>query len=234
MVNDGGLLLLFDIDGTLVRTGGAGMRAFSRSLAEHFGWDNALEAVSPAGKTDRSIAQEVARVRLGRELTAAETTRVFSRYLALLRTELATADGFRVLPGIRAFLERESRRARHVLGLATGNLERGARLKLEPLGLQRFFPFGGFGSDAEVRADVVRIAIARGEASAGRRFARERIVIVGDTPLDVAAADVVGVRSLAVATGPHGMDALRAAGADCVVPDFTAIETIDAFLAGLA
>ncbi len=224
-------MFLFDVDGTLIRTNGAGVRAFNRGLQPTLGSDEALADISPAGKTDIGIAQEAARRRLGRELTAGELETVFTRYLACLQEELDRAAGFRVLPGIREFLEARIGEPRTLLGLGTGNLEAGARLKLSRGDLNRFFRFGGYGSDSPDRAELLRLGKARGETLAGRTLAARRVIVVGDTPLDVLAGKAIGARTLAVATGPVSAGQLAVSGADAVLESFADAAGLERFLA---
>ncbi len=215
----GPLVLLFDLDGTLVRTGGAGVRAFERGFVEALGWAGALDGLSMAGRTDPSIAQEAARRRIGRDLSEPELAAVFAHYLACLPGELAAAPAYRVLPGVREFLEAHRDDPGTRLGLGTGNLEPGAHLKLARGGLDGYFAFGGYGSDARERTELLRVGIRRAEAGLGERVPPERVVVIGDTPLDIAAGRAVGARTLSVATGPYAPAVLAEAGADAVFED---------------
>jgi phosphoglycolate phosphatase-like HAD superfamily hydrolase len=179
------------------------------------------------GKTDPLIVEEIFLTFLGRPPSAAEQEAVIEKYLAYLQDEVARTDRYRIMPGVmEALAVLEARGA--TVGLATGNVERGARIKLERGDLWRRFPFGGYGSDAAERHRVVAHAVERGCAHAGRRFAAEEIWVIGDTPRDVAAAHECGARAIGVATGPHPPAALAACGADLVW------ETLDALPAWLA
>jgi phosphoglycolate phosphatase-like HAD superfamily hydrolase len=206
------VLYLFDLDGTLMTSAGSGGRAFARACRELLGIERALDGIILHGNTDPSILEEACRAKLGRAPSAGEQAAVLARYLQHLEEELRESR-VEVLPGVAALLERlEARGAQ--LGLATGNVEGGARLKLSAAGLWHRFPFGGFGSDHHERAELVRVAIARAEERAGCSIARHEIRLIGDTPRDIAAARHVGVRAIGVATGMHDMDALDRAGAD--------------------
>lgn len=225
------LVLLFDLDGTLVRTGGAGVRAFERGFAEALGWSGALDGLSMAGRTDPGIAQAAALRRIGRELSEPELASVFARYLACLPDELAAAPAFRVLPGVREFLEAHRDDPGTRLGLGTGNLEAGARLKLARGGLDGYFTFGGYGSDARERTEVLRAGIRRAEAGLGARVPPERVVVIGDTPLDAAAGRAIRARTLCVATGPYGSAVLAGdANADAVFDDLADLAAVEAVL----
>jgi phosphoglycolate phosphatase-like HAD superfamily hydrolase len=148
--------------------------------------------------------------------------------LKYLEDELARAERFGVMPGVTRALDLLEAHGGATVGLATGNLERGAEIKLRRGDLWHRFAFGGYGSDAAERSRLVARAIERGEAHAGRRFARTEIFVIGDTPRDVAAAHACGVPVIAVATGPHRVDALHACGADFVM------ETLEEFPSWLA
>jgi phosphoglycolate phosphatase-like HAD superfamily hydrolase len=141
------------------------------------------------------------------------------RYVELLPEELA-AGKIDVLPGVRELLEALAADERVLTGLLTGNIEPGARLKLGAVGLWPYFAVGAFGSDSAHRADLPSIAVARAEALDGRRYAGKQVVVVGDTPADIACGVGMGVRSVAVATGRYSRDELAAHGPDAVLDDF--------------
>jgi phosphoglycolate phosphatase-like HAD superfamily hydrolase/ribosomal protein S18 acetylase RimI-like enzyme len=214
--------VLLDVDGTLLRAGGAGRRAFERALADHLGpVDGAIAELRFDGMTDRLIVRESLRL-LGRPFDERTCDAILGRYLAHLPAEL-TGPGFRVLPGVASLLA-ELRDRRAAFGLCTGNVAGGARAKLAHGGLDRFFDWGpagmhGFAEDGEARERVVAAAVARVAVGLGRPVAPAEVLVVGDTPRDVAAAHAVGCAALCVATGTFDAAALRAAGADAVVPD---------------
>jgi phosphoglycolate phosphatase len=214
-------LLLFDVDATLVRTGGAGLRAMDRAFDKIMHWPGALEKISPAGRTDPSIAHEISRIQRGCNMSPEELESVFNCYLEYLAEELENAPGYRVLPGIEKFLEKISQAPDFLLGLGTGNLEAGARLKLKPAGLNRFFNFGGFGSDAEQRPEVLQIGVKQAQAFSGQTIAPGQVLVIGDTQHDVQAGQAIGARTLAVATGPYSVKELQAFQPDWVIQDFT-------------
>ena len=225
------LLLLFDVDGTLIRTDGAGVRAFNRGFQDVMGWENALGTFSAAGMTDMAIVHRVARWFRGSDLEPEEMQNVFDRYLALLPDELSgSGSGYRVLPGIQPFLEKYSHDGNILIGLGTGNLERGAQIKLKHGGIDAFFKFGGFGSDALTRAELLGVGVARGETLAGGPIPRERVVVIGDTPLDIAAGRALGAKTLAVTTGPFKAGELQAHAPDAVVADFTETQLLETCL----
>jgi phosphoglycolate phosphatase-like HAD superfamily hydrolase len=214
-------VILFDLDGTLVSTGGAGVRALDSAFLRHQGIRRAMEGVSPAGKTDPLIVVEVFEKKLGRRPAAGEMETLHDSYHEFLAEELARTEGYRVMDGVRAVLDALVGRDDLLLGLGTGNWERGARLKLERAGLNGYFSFGGFGSDAEDRPSVLRAGVRRAEAKLGRAVPPRDVLVIGDTILDVKAGKAIGAVTVAVACG-HGREAeLRASGPDAYLEDFT-------------
>lgn len=226
----GPLLLLFDVDATLIRTHGAGMRAMEQAFQEVMGWGDFFKGYSPAGMTDPAIADGISEKRRGKIMEAAEKKRVFDRYLALLEVELRLSSEFEVLPGIVPFLETWTEDDRGVLGLGTGNLEAGAKLKLDRGNLNHFFEFGGYGSDASIRSQVLQISKERGEAYLGYPVDSQKVVVIGDTPHDINAGKAIGARTIAVETGPFDFTQLHAHQPDLVVKDFSEVEAIEHFL----
>ena len=216
-------MLLFDIDLTLIDTGGAGVRALNRAIEEILDLGEALQGVAPHGKTDPAIVREACLKGGLRDIDRIEavTGTILERYVSLLEHEIAQSANYSVLPGIREVLEEVCTREDIVLGLATGNVEQGARIKLERGGLNPYFPFGGFGSDSEDRTEVVRHAVREGFRWKRVDVAPENTFVIGDTPKDVAAGRLAGFRTIAVATGHHGTEELERTGADLVIEDFS-------------
>ena len=199
------ILYLFDIDGTLLRADGAGARAFETTLAACFGLElGSARGVRFGGKTDPQILDEILVLRRGAPATADERERFMAAYLPALDAELAASPGFRVLPGVVAALDWLASRADVVLGVATGNIAKGARAKLARAGLAERFAIGGYGCDSANRAELVACAIERGRAAGASR----EVVVVGDTVHDIAAARACGAVAAAVATGSDARDAL--------------------------
>lgn len=211
-------LLLFDIDMTLISTGGAGIRALESAFRLVADRPRALDGVRPHGKTDPAIVREACAGQ-GLEVSPELVDRILDAYLTFLGGEVRRSPTYRVLPGVVALLERLAGSG-VVVGLATGNIEHGARIKLERGALNRFFDFGGFGSDSEDRAEVVRTAARRGRESAGVDIAATDTFVIGDTPMDVAAGRTAGFQTIAVASGSYRPEELEQAGADWVLPDF--------------
>ena len=213
-------LLLFDIDGTLVLTGGAGIRALNRAFRQVVGIENAMDGIRPHGKTDPAIVREIF-VGKGRNGHTPDTVvRILDAYVGFLPDEVRSSTTYRILPGILSFLETFKEHPGIVCGLATGNVEQGARIKLERGNLNSYFRFGGFGSDAENRTDLVRRAAEKGILQAGQTIDPQDIFVIGDTPLDIEAGKGAGFRTVGVATSDYSRDLLEAAGADLVMSDF--------------
>ncbi|MEW6584635.1 MAG: HAD family hydrolase [Nitrospirota bacterium] len=211
-------LVLFDIDGTLIDSGGAGVRALELALKELFSVENGFHGISMAGKTDPSIMREGLKKHGLSENGNLEL--VIEAYLAHLSREIENSRR-KIKPGIYDVLERLMTIADVGIGLLTGNLERGARIKLEPFNLNSYFPTGAFGSDDEDRNKLLPVAVARFEDLTGEKIRIEESVIVGDTPRDVECAKICGAKCVGVATGPYPFKALVDAGADYVFQDLT-------------
>lgn len=214
------MLLLFDVDGTLVRVGGAGRRALGRAFEKVAGIPDAMDGVRLDGSTDLAIIEAAFRVHRNRAPHGSEEIdALIAAYLELLDEELAaTPHAYEVLPGAVELANAACTSGRCAVGLATGNVERGARKKLERANLNAAFAFGGFGSDAASRPDLVARAVERGQKYAldryGRAFPREEIFVIGDTELDVAAARAVGAVAVGVLAGCNVKDALIASKPD--------------------
>jgi phosphoglycolate phosphatase len=220
-------LILFDIDGTLMSAGSAAARAFHRGLLEVFGTAGPIEGHSFAGKTDPQIALELLTAAgLDRDDITARFPALWEAYLTDLPDEL-TRSRIRVFAGVTALLERIERRANDTaLGLLTGNIEPGARLKLDAAGIGfGRFTVGAFGSDHAERPELPAVAVHRAERRFGHRFAGKDIVVIGDTPYDIACGESLGVRTIAVATGSYPADELAACGPDHL---FESLEETDA------
>lgn len=210
-------LVLFDIDGTLVLTGGAGVRAMNRACEELIGSADALQGIAVAGRTDWSILGD-ALERLGRRLDDDLFGRLRDRYAELLGEEiLHQGSGFHgALPGVTALLDELQSRPDVHLGLLTGNFRRTARIKLERFDLWRYFPCGAFGDDAADRNELVPFAVTRARACGVPDLPARHVIVVGDTPNDIACAQAAGAVPVGVATGHYSADQLRACGAETV------------------
>jgi len=214
--------VLFDIDGTLVLTGGAGVRAMARAIETVTGHRDALEHIPIAGRTDWSILHD-ATAGAGLELDATLFARLRDQYIAYLRDEVLRHGTGRkgVMPGIRGLLDRLQAHPDVWLGLLTGNFIEGARLKLEYFDLWKYFRCGAYGGDAADRNALVPVALDRARKEGMPDVAPDRVFVVGDTPHDVACARAVGAVPIAVATGSYSVDELRQSGADIVFADLS-------------
>jgi phosphoglycolate phosphatase-like HAD superfamily hydrolase len=213
-------LLLFDIDGTLLDSGGAGTRSLDFAFRDIFSIEDAFRGISMAGKTDLQIIREgLTKHRL--PSGNGGIPGIIDAYLAHLSAEIGTSTK-RLKPGIReALTALGGKKSEFQLGLLTGNLEPGARIKLGAFGINEYFPSGAFGSDHEDRNQLLPIAVERFRALCGRDFSYEQCIIIGDTPRDVACARPYGAFCIAVATGPYNTSSLSEAGADIVVEDLS-------------
>lgn len=214
-------LLLFDVDQTLINTGGAGLRALSRACQKLLGLENATEGVSPHGKTDPAIIREILLAHAGTDSNLeSRLESILTTYLSFLREEVELSRTYRVLPGILEVLREMSARGDVMLGLATGNIEEGARIKLHRGDLNRYFAFGGFGSDSEERTALVRRAAEAGIQKCGREICPDDVYVIGDTPRDIEAGRDAGFKTVGVATGSYSVDQLRESGATLAISDF--------------
>jgi phosphoglycolate phosphatase len=213
-------IALFDIDGTLVKSDGVGRRSISRAFEREFGRADACDDFRFDGLTDRLIAKRgLAAIAVpGSE---DNVQRLFAAYLEILEQEVGCArpDQYRLQPGIERAVLR-ARSANVAVGLGAGNLREGARIKLSRLGIYRHFDFGGFGCDAEDRVELVRRGAERGAAWLGRPLAECRVVVIGDTPHDVRAAQGIGAECIGVGTGAYSAADLLATGATQAFDDF--------------
>jgi phosphoglycolate phosphatase len=205
--------VLFDIDGTLLVTGGAGGAAWQRGFEELYGVEANVAEHTDAGMTDPEIVRIVFREAIGREGSAEERAKAIGAYLKHLPDTVAESGGYRVMPGVEELLDRLID-AGLLLGLVTGNIETAAHIKLARAGLNRFFSFGGYGSDSPDRTEVTEAALHRGELVSGGTLQDGACIAVGDTPRDVRAGHGAGIRVVGVATGSYGADQLEAASAD--------------------
>jgi phosphoglycolate phosphatase-like HAD superfamily hydrolase len=215
-------LVLFDVDGTLLTASGAGKRALDRALRDVYGTAGPIDAYDFRGGTDPQIVRDLLRLAgLDDAVIGAREAALYRRYEAFLEAEVGDGRGVTVYPGIPELVEALVSRADAVVGLLTGNIEAGARIKLQPTGLLPHFRLGAYGSDDGDRTRLPRVAAGRAEALVGRAFGGPDTVIIGDTPRDIGCARAFGARAIAVATGWHSVDDLAAHRPDHVFADFS-------------
>lgn len=212
--------MLWDIDGTLLYTGGAGAVAWQRAFEELYGVEANIEEHTRSGMTDPEITEIVFEEVIGRKGSEEERAAVVARYLEYMPEAVAESKGYEVKPGIAEILPRLAE-AGVVQGLVTGNVEPAARIKLARGDLDRYFTFGGYGSDARDRVKVTAKAIERGGEAAGAPLDLAATIAVGDTPRDVAAGHGAGIRVVGVATGAYSVAEQEEAGADWAIADVT-------------
>jgi phosphoglycolate phosphatase-like HAD superfamily hydrolase len=226
-------LLLFDIDGTLLLSGGAGARAIDRAFADLYGIESAFEGVVPDGKTDPLIFEEIFDNH-DLEITDRESAirALADRYAQHMPASMAASSGARLMPGAAALVEALAERDDLVLGLLTGNFETTGRIKLAHFDLDRHFAFGAFAGDNGDRNRLVPVAVDRAERMLGRTIGLGRhVFVIGDTPRDVECALIHGATAVGVAASRYSADDLLAAGAHQVLPS---LEDIDEFMTAIA
>ena len=217
-------LILFDIDGTLLLSGGAGKRALNRTFQELFDVPDGFDKIPVAGRTDRLIFED-ALTRAGVVADRDEHDQFYDRYFDLLEEEILNPGPRKgVMPGVRILLSQLGELSNVTTALLTGNFSRAARIKLEYFDLWHHFVCGAFGDDALARDDLVPVAVDRARQRGVALPSADRVVVVGDTPLDIQCAKVAGARSVAVATGIFNEQLLQTQGADIVLKDLTDTE----------
>jgi len=226
-------LVLFDIDGTLVLTGRAGIRAMNRACEEVIGHVGALDGIPVAGRTDWIILHDALGA-IGHALDDDLFARLRDAYVGHLEEAIAEpGEGVKaVMPGIRPLLDTLAARPDVFLALLTGNFERSARIKLAHFDLWRYFRCGAFGDDAADRNALVPFALERAKGCGLEAIPPESIFVIGDTPHDVACARAVGAVPIAVATGTFTVDQLRASGAGIVFEDLSDTDAVLRVIAG--
>ncbi|HEX8918931.1 MAG TPA: HAD family hydrolase [Chloroflexota bacterium] len=227
-------LFLFDIDGTLIKTGTSVHRdAFVRAFRQVYGLELDLSGISPAGRTDRWLLHEALRrqgfaeERIQERL--AEAFELMGDWVEQHQTDLRE----RVLPGVPEVLQHLNAHGQW-LGLLTGNIARVGRAKVRHAGLEQYFDTGGFGEESEIRADLIPVALHKAGTARGEPIPPHRAVVIGDTPLDIEAGQIAGTRTVGVATGPYTTEDLEQAGADLVLPSLAGHQEVVDLLLRLA
>lgn len=209
-------IVLFDIDGTLIESGGASDRAWHRAFEELYGVSVDVPAITGKGVPDPEVGRLCFKAAVGRKPKPEEMAKLMARRLHHLPEEVQQSDRYVVLGGVGDLLEQLIDDG-VLLGLVTGNVEAAAHIKLARANLNRFFSFGGYGSDSPDRSKLTKKALERARVVSGRRVKRSGVISVGDTPLDVEAGHAAGIRVVGVSTGEYSADQLLKAGADAVV-----------------
>jgi phosphoglycolate phosphatase len=212
--------ILFDIDGTLIDSGGSSDRAWHRAFEELHGVDVEISKVTGKGVPDPAVGRQAFEAVIGREPEDREMASLMAKRLEYLPEEVERSEGYVVMPGVEELLERLIDDGL-LLGLTTGNVEGAAHIKLSRVNLNRFFSFGGYGSDSSDRTELTRRALERGEVVLGSELEPARCFSIGDTPRDVEAGHGAGIRVTGVATGKYSVDELLEAGAEAAVEDLT-------------
>ena len=212
--------ILFDIDGTLIESGGSSDRAWHRAFEELHGADVQISKVTGKGVPDPAVGRQAFEAVIGREPTDEEMARLMAKRLEYLPQEVESSDGYKVMPGTEELLERLIDDG-YLLGLTTGNVEGAAHIKLARADLNRFFSFGGYGSDSDDRTELTKRALERGEVVLGSPIDRPRCFSIGDTPRDIEAGHGAGIRVTGVATGKFSVEELTEAGADAAIANFS-------------
>jgi phosphoglycolate phosphatase len=208
--------ILFDVDGLLLTTGGAGTRSWRWAFDELYGIPADIGKFTEAGMTDPVVGRLTFTNVIGHEPSPEELAKVISHYLMRLPDEVAASPGYKVLAGVEKLLPRLAK-AGFLLGITTGAVEPAAHIKLARADLNRFFSFGGYGSDSADRGELTRKAIERAGEILGTAVNPQLVLVLGDTPNDISAAHAAGALGVGVASGHYSEDELRAAGADYVL-----------------
>ncbi len=216
-------VLLFDIDGTLIRGGGAGRKALNKAAHVLYGRKHACSELSLAGRTDLYNFGATYKYATGKKPTRAAVEKLHQAYLEHLPYYVKSAirtKTYHIPAGLKTLLKHLSRDERVLLGLGTGNMEKGARIKLEPSGFNAYFLFGGYGSDAFHRHTLLRKAVTRAKKLAKHPFTHDDVYVIGDTPFDVSAGKKAGFKTIAVGTGYADWKELVASKPDHLAKDF--------------
>lgn len=226
-------LILFDIDGTLLLSGGAGKQAFNQVFWERYQIEDAWQDIHPDGRTDPSLISELIERHFQRRPDSAEARALQEAYTRALAETLPLAERFRLMPGVIELLEYLAAQEGVLLGLATGNFEETAYLKLAHGNLRRYFQCGGFGSDSHDRINLTRAALERGMQMLGRKVEAEEVLLVGDSIHDVNAGRHLGLTTVAVCTGSTPREKLASYRPDFILDSLADWEAVQPIFSGI-
>lgn len=225
LMADSASLLIFDIDGTLLLTGGAGKIAFEQIFEETFGIKDVWRNAQPHGKTDQIIFREVAEAVLNRPITVPELEELSAGYLRYFDDALERAGNFRLMPGVTELIDLLDRDQDFLLGIGTGNYKKAADSKLQYARLKHYFHFGGYACDSEVRSELIAAAVQKGRNLAESKKIRiNRIFVIGDTPFDILAGQANQAITIGVTTGGYQAEDLKKHHPDHVLEDLSDIQ----------
>ncbi len=226
-------LVLFDLDGTLVYAGGAGRTALTKAIKELYGKEPKFEHSLISGRTDTDNLALVYKLVKGKNASKAEVKKIYDKYLELLPAEVKNAckkKTYKLVTGVKKLLEKLSKEKDLVLGLGTGNIEKGAQIKLDPSGLLAYFTIGGYGEDGHTREEMLQAAVKRAEKKYKTKFAPDQVYVVGDTHRDICAAKNCGYHSAAVTSGFGDAALLQRAAAELEIKNFNDVKTFYVWL----
>jgi phosphoglycolate phosphatase-like HAD superfamily hydrolase len=224
---EGFKLYLFDIDGTLISTGEAGNKSLDRAFLKLYNIDDAMNNIRPDGKTDPVIVREIYEKKLNMQnVTRDQINHVFISYLFYLKEEIAMNKNYKVIQGVKEFLETLENKKNIIIGLGTGNIEEGGKIKLARGGLNKYFTFGGFGSDSEDRVILLKIAKEKAEKKYSCVIKDEEVLIIGDTPKDIYASQKANFKVLATCTGTYKREELEKEKPDFIVNNLREVENL--------
>ena len=221
-------VFLLDIDGTLLHTGGAGTRSLSRAFQKIYGIENAFQGITMDGKTDPEIVREAIRKnKVKQEIEPTKIEEILTEYIAFLKEEILISPNYRLMPGVKEMLEDLHARQNILLGIASGNIQQGAEIKLKRGGIDKYFLFGGYGSDSEDRGELVRLAISRAKKFLPEtELTKEDIYVIGDTPRDIIFGHQAQTTTVGVATGRYSLEELKQLSPDYLLSDLTFYKTL--------
>ncbi|MFZ5967881.1 MAG: HAD family hydrolase [Bacillota bacterium] len=217
------ILLIWDIDGTLINSRGCGRRAMEKAFHYLYGIENGFADVNMAGRLDALIVKDAM---INHSIDVENLNDFFEVYCKMLEYERQSGDFTELLPGIKTILSRQHPGIQFTHALGTGNIEPGARIKLEPHDINCFFPIGGFGDEAMERWEIIQKAIEKTELMYGHSFDKKDTYVIGDTPFDIGCGKKLQVKSIAIGTGPYSVETLKSYAPDYV---FENLENVEKF-----